>query len=484
MAGAVIRWAGFAAAVLLAVGSYAAGALPGGDPGADLRRLGLDATPVSFQIGLAACVLGLVGLVVAWWRLGAMVRAGTVGAPALAVTGVLWALPLVVAAPLGSRDVYSYACQGWLFANGADPYSLSPAAGGCPWVDAVAPVWQDATAPYGPVAIALAAAAAWLGGGLLVSVGALRLVAVAGVVLAAVALPRLARACGVEPTRATWLGVCTPLVAVHAIAGAHHDALVAGLVVAGLAAATTRRPLGPVSWIQALGAGLLLGLAVAVKVTAVVALPFAVLLVAGAARRWLLAGAAGSAFAATSLAAGLGFGWVAAVSGTTDQTQWTSLPTGVGMSVGYVLRGFGAGAGADDAVLVARVAGLALLALVLLGLAASAWRRRVDTRAVVLRCGAALAALALLSPVFYPWYALTALAVLAAAAEAPARRWLAITTGALTFLILPNGLGVATLTKLPGAFLDLALVVAVAWIWLPRTREPAGRLLRRLIPVR
>ncbi|BCB87006.1 hypothetical protein Psuf_043190 [Phytohabitans suffuscus] len=44
----------------------------------------------------------------------------------------------------------------------------------------------------------------------------------------------------------------------------------------------------------------------------------------------------------------------------------------------------------------------------------------------------------------------------------------------------------AALTKLPGAFLDLALTVAVAWTWLRRSREPAGRLLRRwrLIPVR
>ena len=45
------------------------------------------------------------------------------------------------------------------------------------------------------------------------------------------------RACGVDPAVATWLGLLSPLVAVHAISGAHNDALLAGLVVAALAVA-------------------------------------------------------------------------------------------------------------------------------------------------------------------------------------------------------------------------------------------------------
>jgi len=57
------------------------------------------------------------------------------------------------------------------------------------------------------------------------------------------------------------------------VSGVHNDALLAGLVVAGLAYAATGR--------FGLRAGVLLGLALAVKVTALVAVPFAVLLITG-----------------------------------------------------------------------------------------------------------------------------------------------------------------------------------------------------------
>src|SRR5439155_910401 len=70
---------------------------------------------------------------------------------------------------------------------------------------------------------------------LLVTVLLLRLVAVSGVVLIGISLPRLASARGRDPSQAFWLGVCNPLVLIHFIAGAHNDALMVGLTVAGLA---------------------------------------------------------------------------------------------------------------------------------------------------------------------------------------------------------------------------------------------------------
>src|SRR5258708_14747284 len=73
----------------------------------------------------------------------------------------------------------------------------------------------------------------------------LRQLEIAGVVLIAISLPALARAAGKDPARAVWLGVLNPLVLFHFIGGGHNDALMIGLIVAGLAVATTgaRRPM-------------------------------------------------------------------------------------------------------------------------------------------------------------------------------------------------------------------------------------------------
>ena len=210
----------------------------------------------------------------------------------------------------------------------------------------------------------------------------------------------------------------TPLALLHVASGAHHDAIVAGLVVAGLAVAL-RRP-GPAG---AVAAGAVVGLAAAVKVTAVVALPFAALLAAGASRRLpdvarhTGAAAAGAlaAFAALTLAAGLDLGWVRALTGTSELTQWTSPPTGVGMAAGYVLRAAGWAGGYAGAVTVARVAGLIVLAIVLLVLWIRAARPPADAPRTIAAAGWALAAVVLLAPVLYPWYALVPLAVLALA---------------------------------------------------------------------
>jgi alpha-1,6-mannosyltransferase len=109
--------------------------------------------PFAFWLGFACWLAGTVGLLVAWWRLKSAPDARW-----LVWTGVLWALPLLAAPPLASRDVYSYACQGWLYAAGPDPYEVGAAT--CPWVDAVAPLWRDTPAPYGPAAIGLSAVAA------------------------------------------------------------------------------------------------------------------------------------------------------------------------------------------------------------------------------------------------------------------------------------------------------------------------------------
>ncbi|WP_203857093.1 polyprenol phosphomannose-dependent alpha 1,6 mannosyltransferase MptB [Plantactinospora mayteni] len=535
-----LRMAGLAASITLAVSAYRAGALPAGDADAAVLPGGPQAVPWSYWLGLAGWVAGLVALTVTWWRLGVRVRRRPASVPLgwLLRTGLLWATPLLVAPPVGSRDAYAYACQGALWLDGVDPYSVGVQPGGCVWSAAVPVLWRDTTTPYGPLAVALAGAAVAVArlvttstdGQLLVTIALLRAEALAGVVLVAGCLPRLARAGGVDPVRAAWLGLVSPLVLVHALGGAHNDALVLGLVVAALSLAA-----GGSSAFGAGRAGLvtgaLLGLAVAIKVTAIVALPFALLLTtirlttirltsvslsrvqpgrapdsAGptgadrAGRRpavWRarlpgvlldrrlvavsgaggLAGA-GLAFAGVTLATGLDLGWISALSGTGRLVQWTSVPSGLGMAAGYLLRLAGRPEAVDGAVAAARLLGLVALTgtlaalLVRAGRAGSAPDRTRARRRLVTITGVAFTALALLSPIFYPWYGLTAVTVLAAGLSA--RRWVhrvAVAVIVLSFLVLPSGLGLAVLTKLPGALLDVALLLVLAAVAYRRWRS-------------
>ncbi|QGN47539.1 DUF2029 domain-containing protein [Micromonospora sp. WMMC415] len=474
----VARYAGLAGAVLLAVAGYVGGALPGTTADRVWRSADGPLTVVLWLVGT-----GL--LVGAWWAL----RDGAPSTGWAYRTAGLWALPLLVAPPLGSRDVYSYACQGWAYAHGVDPYATGVAAAGCPWVDAVAPIWRDTPAPYGPVFVLLAALAVTLGGGLVGALVVLRLVAVAGVLLAGLCLLGLARAAGVPTRRAAWLVLACPLVAVHLVAGAHNDALMLGLLLLGLLVLVRfpgkPRPL--------LVAGVLLGLAVGVKATAVVVLPFAAL--AAVLGRytvrsllrdggWLAAGVF-AALAGASLLSGLGLGWVRGLNRSGDSEQWTSPPTAVGMVVDYAGELLGR---RPAAVPVARAVALAVLVALLALLWWRAWtalrelndvRQRVArmdaarVRVSLLGAGLALAATVALAPVFHPWYATWPLAVLAVVAVRTG--WFVLPCAVAAFLALPDGTNLARLVKAPGALVMTVLVVALAVWGLPRLRNVRPR---------
>lgn len=520
----------------MAAGAYGAGALPGANPTAGLTWPGLVSAGWPYRLGLAGWLAGTIALAVAWWRLGTALRRTDrpVGLGWLLATGALWAAPLLLAPPLASRDVYAYACQGVLWLGGHDPYAVGVDAGGCPWLGAVPPLWRDTPTPYGPLALALSgglvaitrALPATEYGHLVAAVSLFRVLALAGGALVAGYAPRLARACGIDPVSATWLGLVSPLVAVHLVSGAHNDALMVGLVVAALAMAArpasdalrgrgcdsaAGRKAGFVAARVApgvasgLAAGAALGLAAAIKITAVVAVPFVILLTAGKIRAsrdstrrhtageisagrgdlgWAGAevlGAGVAVFAGLSVLTGLGLGWLGALSSTGRLVQWTSLPSGLGMAAGYLLRVLGRPEAFDTAVAVARLAGLLTLAVAGAALCVRAWRAQSASpgaarRIVVSSCGAAFAALAVLSPVFYPWYALGPVIILAASsADARVRRALAVAVVVLSFLVLPNGLGLAVLTKLPGALLDVVLACAGAGAVVTAKRRRVAR---------
>ncbi len=450
----VIRFAGLAAACLLAVAGTLGGALPNGD---------VASTPVSIAQGpygvviLLGWLVGTAGQAYAWWA----ARDRVPSARWAVVTIALWVLPFLFVPPMGSRDVYSYACQGYLFANGLSPYEVGVATLPCPWLDAVSPIWRDTAAPYGPLFVLVTAAVVLLGGSLTAVVVLFRLVAVAGVVTVVVCLPVLARRCGVPSGRALWVALAGPLVGAHLIAGPHNDALMIGLVVAGLAlvVVAARHPAAQ------LGAGALLGLAVAVKVTAVVVVPFAVLIAVsrpfrlGPAARagGMVVGGALGAMVAITAASGLGVGWISGVVHVKDLVQFTSPPTAVGMTLTFVGRlavpGF-------DAVPAVRLLALAVLAVVLIWLWLRAARADKPVPAALHGAGLAFAATIALAPSFHPWYALWPLVLLAATTVRTNLVMAAGIAGAL--LVLPDGGGLARFVKFLGApLMTLVLVVLV-----------------------
>ncbi|NBE83889.1 polyprenol phosphomannose-dependent alpha 1,6 mannosyltransferase MptB [Micromonospora rubida] len=482
---ALARWAGLLGAVLLTVAGWLGGALPELTDGSPLDIWRGPHGPAVLGCWLAGTAL----TVGAWWSL----RRGAPSTGWAYRTAGLWLLPLLAAPPLGSRDVYSYACQGWSYAHGRDPYEVGVAAAGCPWLDSVAPIWRDTPAPYGPLFVLLAALAVTLGGGLVGALAVLRLYAVAGVLLTALCLPGLARAAGVPTRRAAWLALAAPLVGVHLVAGAHNDAVALGLLLLALLV-LVRRPGRPRALLLA---GALLGLAVAVKATAVVVLPFAALAAVLGRYTWRallrdggwLAGGVLAAMLATSLASGLGLGWVGGLAHSGDSAQWTSPPTAVGFVVDYAGKLVGR---RPDAVPVARVAGLLLLVVLLVALWWWAWRslRRLNDvrqraralaaarpRVALLGAGLALAATVALSPVFHPWYALWPLTLLAVSVVPAARTtWFVLPCAVAAVLTLPDGTNLARFTKAPGAIaMTLLMLVLTGWALVVGGSRRAGR---------
>ena len=430
----LVRYAGLAGSVSLAVAARLGGARSPWHP---------TMTPGTIFAGRDGVVLPLAWLIGTVLLVGAWC-AGRRELPSARwayLTAALWAVPLLLFLPLGSYDAYSYACQGWQQAAGLDPYAGGVDLVGCPWRDAVAPTWLDSPAPYGPVFLVLAAVAAKLGGSLGATVALLRVIAVLGVGLIAACLPALARRTGVPLSRAVWLALACPLVPIHLISGGHNDAVMVGFLLAGLTLAAGRR-----MW----PAGLLLGLAIGVKATAVVVLPFAVLLADGP-KRWRAAGELGAgvvgALAVVSVLSGRGFGWVTGLMGSGVSVQWTSPSTAVGMAVDLV---------GPDAVPVTRAAGIVALVAVLVVL----WLRAVQAEELLRYAGYALAATVVLAPVFHPWYALWPLALLAVTVRRDTW-WLVVPFAVAAVLCLPDGYNLALATKAQGA---IGMTVFIAYL--------------------
>ncbi|MFF0013833.1 polyprenol phosphomannose-dependent alpha 1,6 mannosyltransferase MptB [Streptomyces sp. NPDC005374] len=413
---------GLVGTAFIAAGGETAGALP-------VRELLTPSSPRA-ALGLVGAYFGVVLLIAAWLLLGRLVRGpDKPSTRELMAVLVIWSLPLLLAPPLFSRDVYSYLAQGAMADAHMDVYSHGPALLGGPLADEVAPMWRNTAAPYGPVFLGVSSALAKASRGELpVGLLGMRLVALLGVALMAAALPRLARHSGADPAAALWLGALNPLVLLHLVAGAHNDAVMLGLLGLGLVAALGRWPI--------LGA-VLVTLAALVKAPAVLGLAAIVVLRIRAGDRPVravltaAASAAATTVAATAVA-GTGYGWIGALNTPVSSGNW-ALTSLLGRATGALLERFGSDL-APLAVPVCHALGIVTAAAVI----GCIWLRLRPRPVYAL--GLSLATVAALGPAIRPWYALWGLFLIAAAApSASVRHRVAGVTGVLALATLPSG---------------------------------------------
>jgi alpha-1,6-mannosyltransferase len=438
---------GLAGSLLVALASYWVAAIP-----IFFRR---PDTPVISFVGLrsplprAVFYVGLTAMLLAWLQLGRLVLDGAPGTDwrRLRRVALAWVAPMVATMPFGSRDLWAYAAQGQLVRHGLDPYTLGPSALPGSFAEEVSHRWVETPAPYGPLWLTLGRVVATGVSNVWVTVMVLRLLAVAGFLLLAWALPIMAKRAGGRPDVAVWVGLANPLMIVLGVGGGHNDLLMVGLMAAALVIAT-----GPGSWWRTLGGATIVATAaIAIKSPAVVVLAFLVPLWlhhAPSAARWrnrraitlatvFVASTAIALFAGFTQLSGLGWGWIKLVNSAAPIVNWMSLPSLLAICWNLLL-GITHGTTRVNATMRAfRDAGTVLSLLILVLAWFDALRRRWWELLAL-----ALFVVVVLGPTVQPWYFCWVLAV--AAAFATSRTWscwLAGASIALVVMIRPNGTG-------------------------------------------
>lgn len=353
---------------------------------------------------------GIAILLQVWLTLGFELFAG-LRMSAGTLTGILsiWSVPLLITPPMFSRDVYSYYLQGRLMQEGLDPYSTGVAEIPGWFQDGVDPMWAETSAPYGALFLIMSRGVAnFAVEQPYLAALVFRIIAIAGLALIIIYLPRLAFAHGIDPVRALWLGAANPLVVLHFVSGAHNDALMVGMIIAALALAAEGR--APV------GAGVL-AMAAAIKPIALLALPFIGLAWAGTRSSWVrriscwggVTAIAGAVYAFISIIAGLGAGWISALATPGEVRTWLSPATALGMASKGAVESLGVAEDADVLVAVTRAIGtVAALAIV------TYLCVRPQGRSPARGAALAFTTVVLLGPVLHPWYILWVIPLFAA----------------------------------------------------------------------
>lgn len=463
-------WSGFGGAALITLGGLGAGSTQLHDPLLEAVHLSW----LRFGHGLVVSSVllwsGVALMLASWLWLGRMMLRGRQFSEftMIATTG-FWLAPLLLSVPLFSRDTYSYLAQGALLRDGFDPYVVAPIENTNALLDNVSSIWTTTTAPYGPAFILVAKFVTMVVGDHVVAgTMLLRLCMLPGLALLIWAAPRVARHIGADGSLALWICVLNPLVIVHLMGGVHNEMLMVGLMMAGIALTFGDRHVGGTA---------LIALAVAVKATAVLALPFMVWvwmrhLSGSRLRAFAIAASSALAtliavFAGLSGLAGVGLGWLTALAGSVKIINWLTVPT----AVANLTNAIGGLFMTPNFYAILEVTRLAGIGIIVVALPLLWWRFRHDDREALAGTAWAMLVVVLFVPAALPWYYTWPLAVVSSIAQSP--RSVALIAGFSTWIMVifkPDG------SHGMYSWLHVALATAcavTAWAWL--RREPAVR---------
>jgi alpha-1,6-mannosyltransferase len=433
---------GFLGAALITCGGLGAGSTKPHDP--LLESMHLSWLRFGHGLVLSSIVLwtGVALMLVAWLSLGRRVVAGQTTEFMMRATTGFWLLPLLLSVPVFSRDTYSYLAQGALLRDGFDPYAVGPVANPNTLLDNVSPIWTITTAPYGPVFILIAKLVTMVvGNHVIAGTMLLRLCMLPGLALLIWAAPRLAHHLGTDGPTALWICVLNPLVLIHLMGGVHNEMLMVGLMTAGIALTFGGRHVLGIT---------LITVAIAVKATAGISLPFLVWVWMRHLRdqrgyrpvRAFLVAAAISlliftvVFGILSAVAGVGLGWLTALAGSVKIINWLSIPTATANLIHALASGFFP-VNFYATLRVTRYIGIAIIAV---SLPLLWWRFRRDDRAALTGIAWSMLIVVLFVPAALPWYYSWPLAVIAPLTQS--RRAVALIAGFSTWVMVifkPDG---------------------------------------------
>lgn len=467
-------WRGVLGSILLTLAGFGVGALP--VDGGPAVALGLPGFTFGHGASLALilCWIGVALLVTSWLALGPRAVAGRLPVRDGAWATALWSLPMLPAIPLFSRDAWSYLAQGAMTGAGVDPYVYGPDANPGPFTSEVSPDWKYTPTPYGPLHLLLMRIIVAVSGGHpTVGILILRVLVLISIAAMLVLIVAAARRVGVDAGAAVWMAGASPLTVIHLSGGLHNEVFPLVACVAGVVLTLDRR----YAW-----AGVVVGIAVALKATAVIVAPFLLWIALdhrrnspatdSPGRRPILGAIVDTALAAVvaavvfvlaTFASGTGFGWVNAISVSDRVINYLSAPT----AVAHLVHALPGTPGFADVLAVSRDVGRVVLALALV---AVWWFNRRNTRSALRGILVALLVFVVLNSLAWPWYHVwvTAFWFLGR----PGRRATTAAVGVTIFLVMAIGPNGSTSLYSP-AIAGAAIIASVAacWWWKRNTAD-------------